>query len=330
MLVETVFRSEDVPAADRFECWRELMSRSYAPMELHSDHAADFQVHQRLIRLGAVSVWPGEFQPLVIRRTPKLIRQSDPEVYQLTLVLKGSGRLVLDRQEAICDVYEFHSNDSSRPSETWTGQERTGIVGVEFPKTQLPLPRNRADQAIGRRMSAKEGVGALLAQFLIQLTSNTGQYAPDDGPRLGTVLTDLVAALFAHTLGTDTSPSPDTRRRTLVLRIQAFIQRHLHDPGLTPRSIAAAHHISLSHLHRLFRDEDATVASWIRRQRLERARHHLTDPALRTDPIHSVAARWGFTHPADFSRAFRTAYGLPPSDYRHQATHSTAWPQGWT
>ncbi|MFJ4921808.1 helix-turn-helix domain-containing protein [Streptomyces sp. NPDC088725] len=327
MLVETVFRSEDVPAADRFECWRELMSRAYAPMELRSDHAADFRVHQRLIGLGAVSVWPGEFLPLVFRRTPKLIRQSDPEVYQLTLVLKGSGTLILGRDEVTCDAYEFHTNESSRPSETWTGQEQLRIVGVEFPKEQLPMPRGRADQAIGRRMSAKEGVGALLAQFLIQLTSDTAQYAPEDGPRLGMVVTDLVAALFAHSLGSDTSLAPDTRRRTLTLRIQAFIQRHLHDPDLTPRSIAAAHHISLSYLHRLFLDEDATVAFWIRRQRLERARHDLTNPAFRTAPIHSIATRWGFTHHADFSRAFRTAYGLPPRDYRHQATHSWAQTQ---
>ncbi|MFJ2172654.1 helix-turn-helix domain-containing protein [Streptomyces sp. NPDC087851] len=324
MLVETVFRSEDMPAADRFACYQEFMSRAYAPMELRSDHAADFRVHQRLIGLGAVSVWPGEFQPLVFRRTPKLIRQSDPEVYQLTLVLKGSGRLSLGRHEATCDAYEFHSNDSSLPSETWTGQEQTGIVGVEFPKAQMPLTRSRADQVIGRRMSAKEGVGALLAQFLTQVTSNTDQYTPDDGPRLGTVLTDLVAALFAHTLGTDTSLTPEAHRRTLTLRIQAFVQQHLHDPDLTPSSIAAAHHISLSYLHRLFQDEDTTVASWIRRRRLERARHSLTDPALRTTPIHAIAAHWGFTHPTDFSRAFRTAYGLPPSDYRHQTTHPTA------
>ncbi|MEV7090196.1 helix-turn-helix domain-containing protein [Streptomyces sp. NPDC093085] len=324
MLGETVFRSEDVPAADRFECYRELMNRAYAPMELSSDHAPDFRAHQRLIGLGPVSVWPGEFQPLVFRRTPKLIRQSDPEVYQLTLVLKGSGRHSLGGQEVTCDAYEFHSNDSSRPSETWTGQEQTRIVGVEFPKTHLPLSRGRADRVIGRRMSARDGIGALLAQFLTQLTSDTGQYAPDDAPRLGTVAVELVAALFSHTLGTDTSLTPEARRRALTLRIQAFIRQHLHDPGLTPGSIAAAHHISLSYLHRLFQQEDTTVTSWIRRRRLERARHNLTDPLLRDTPIHTIATRWGFTHPAGFSRAFRTAYGLPPSDYRHQNTRRPA------
>ncbi|MFE3743196.1 helix-turn-helix transcriptional regulator [Streptomyces sp. NPDC059134] len=77
-------------------------------------------------------------------------------------------------------------------------------------------------------------------------------------------------------------------------------------------------------MHRLFRQEDATVTSWIRRQRLERARQNLTDPSLRTIPIRTIANRWGFTHSTDFSRAFRTAYGLPPSDYRHQNTRPTA------
>ncbi|MFF5564692.1 helix-turn-helix domain-containing protein [Streptomyces sp. NPDC012623] len=61
------------------------------------------------------------------------------------------------------------------------------------------------------------------------------------------------------------------------------------------------------------------VSATIRHQRLERARHDLADPALRTVPVHGIAARWGFGHPAAFSRAFRAAYGVPPADYRHAA-----------
>jgi hypothetical protein len=53
MLIETEFRSEDVPAADRFACWRKRMGRTHAPMDM-SDHAADFWAHQRLLELGGV------------------------------------------------------------------------------------------------------------------------------------------------------------------------------------------------------------------------------------------------------------------------------------
>ena len=41
--------------------------------------------------------------------------------------------------------------------------------------------------------------------------------------------------------------------------------------GRSPRTVAAAHHISPSHLYRLFEDEDLTVGALIRQQRLERA-----------------------------------------------------------
>ncbi|MGP4050313.1 helix-turn-helix domain-containing protein [Streptomyces sp. 2A115] len=321
MLIETVFRSEDVPAADRFEYWRELVSRTSRPMDLSSENAADFWAHQRLIGLGAVSVWPAECQPVVYRRTPKLVRQSDPESYHLTLVLQGSGGASWGKQEAAYHAYDFHANDSSRPSEMWTGQALSRIVGIEVPKAHLPLPRRRAEQAIGRRMSGLEGIGALLAQFLTQITDNTNQYAPSDAPRLGTVLVDLVAALFAHTLGTEDSLPPDTHQRNLALRIQAFIQQNLHEPHLTPRAIAAANGISLSYLHRLFQGEDETVSAYLRRKRLERARQDLANPAMRAVPIHAIAARWGFTHPAAFSRAFRTAHGMTPTTYRHQALH---------
>ncbi|MFF7753489.1 hypothetical protein ACFZCP_30630 [Streptomyces sp. NPDC007971] len=36
-------------------------------------------------------MWSAEFQPLVFRRTPKLIRQSDPEAYHLSFVVRGTG-----------------------------------------------------------------------------------------------------------------------------------------------------------------------------------------------------------------------------------------------
>lgn len=324
MLVETVFRSEELPPADRFDGWQQTMSRTHAPLELRSDHAADFHAHLRLIGLGEVAVWPAEFDPTVFVRTPKLVRQSDPDVFHLTFVLKGHGGVAWSRQEATYGRHDFYSTDSARTSETWTSQELIRTVGVEVPKTQLPMPRGRAEQAIGRPMSGHAGVGALLAQFLTQLTENTGQYTADDAPRLGTVLSDLVAALFAHALDTAGSLTPETRRRTLALGIQSFIRQNLHDPALTPTAVAAAHHISLSQLHRVFRAEGTTVASWIRRQRLERARHNLVDPALADTPIHVIAARWGFPRPADFSRAFRTAYGVTPRDYRHRPAVAAA------
>jgi AraC-like DNA-binding protein len=87
-----------------------------------------------------------------------------------------------------------------------------------------------------------------------------------------------------------------------------------------PDAIAAAHHISLRYLHKLFQQDGHTIAGWIRERRLEQCRRDLANPQLAARPIHPIAARWGFTSPAHFSQAFRSAHGLSPRQYRQQCT----------
>ncbi|GAA1987410.1 AraC family transcriptional regulator [Kitasatospora viridis] len=324
MLTQTLFRSEDLPAADRFDAWCDLMGQSHAPMQMTSEFAADFKARQSVIALGEVTVYPTTFQQVVFRRTPKLIRQSDPETYHLSLLVSGAGGARWDRREATYHPGNFHSNSTSAPFEVISGSESVTIIGLEVPRSQLLLPSNRADQVIGLHLSGQEGVGALLAQFLTQLAADTSPYHPTDAPRLSTVIAHLTTALFAHTLDADAALPPESRRRTLFLRAQAFLRHNLTDPELTPDQVAAALHISRSYLYQLFRQEGTTVAGYLRRLRLEAAHRDLADPAQRTTPVHTVAARWGFRHASDFTRAFRTAYGISPTDHRHHAAKGTA------
>ncbi|MEU2775610.1 AraC family transcriptional regulator [Streptomyces sp. NPDC007162] len=316
MLTQTVFRSEDLPVADRFDAWCEIMGRVYAPMKMTSEFAADFRAHLRCIPLGEVTVYPTTFQQTTFRRTPRLIRQSDPEAYHLSVLLDGEGGTAWDGHEAAYRPLDLHIVSTSLPHETWSGRLPATIVGVEIPRAALPLPCGRADRAIGRQMSGREGVGALLTQFLTHVAADVGSYRPDDAPRLGTVLTDLVAALFAHNLAAEPLLPPEAHRRTLLLRIQRFIHHSLTEGDLTPSRVAAAMHLSRSYLHRLFQQEGITVAGYIRRLRLEAARRDLADPAQHCIPIHAIAARWGYPRAADFTRAFRATYGMPPIEYR--------------
>lgn len=318
MLHESVLRTEDLPPDERFEAWTERLGRTHAPMHLDSERAADYWGVQRLIDLGDVVVWPAEFEHLVFRRTPRLVRQSDPEVYHLSLLLHGQGAANWGEHQAAYGIGDFHVNQSSRPFEITTGHERVGIIGLEVPRSSVALPAPRAEKVLGR-ISGKEGVGALLARFLVQLADDTAAYRPTDAPRLGTVVSDLVTALFAHIADAEREMPPEAHARALTLRIKAFIRGHLADPDLDPAAVAAAHSISRSYLYRLFQAEDITVAGYLREQRLRGAHRELSDPALSRLPVHAVAARWGYPRPADFTRAFRAAYGVTPSEVRVDA-----------
>ncbi|MFJ9031066.1 helix-turn-helix domain-containing protein [Streptomyces sp. NPDC102274] len=319
MVIETVFRTGDFPETDRFDLWRELMAKTMSPMEMATDQAEGFEAEMRLLQLGAVSVWPGMSQPMTFHRTPKLIRQSGPEICHLTLPLTGAIGISQDSGSAVHGPWDMYIVDTSAPFDC--ANRRMEVVGLEVPRRLLPLPEKKVGQLTTQRLSGRKGPGALLAGTLLQLARDVDSYGPSDGARLETVVVDLLAATLAHRLDEEDRLSPETRSRTLALRIQAFIRHHLHDPALTPSTIAAAHHISVSHLHRLFRvlGHGTTLAAWIRDQRLEQTCRSLADPAQRAIPISHVAARWGFSDAAVFSCVFRGAFGMSPRSYRHHA-----------
>ncbi|WP_166427266.1 helix-turn-helix domain-containing protein [Nonomuraea mesophila] len=244
--------------------------------------------------------------------------------YQLIVPLVGSAQLISADNRAIPRVGDVLLHNMARvvaacfhPPE---GSDVVDTVMVAFPRPLISLPVEHLDSVLGTTIPADQGIAALLSKFVLDLASGHDSYHPSDGPRLGMVLTDLIAATLLHTAETDPVIVP-SNRDALVLRIKAFIQEHLRDPHLSPRMLAIEHHISTSYLHRIFQEQNATVSSYIRSLRLERARRDLADPALRAVPIHSIAAKWCFSASSAFSHAFRRAYGLSPKDFRQEAAH---------
>ncbi|HWS50049.1 MAG TPA: helix-turn-helix domain-containing protein, partial [Microbacterium sp.] len=125
---------------------------------------------------------------------------------------------------------------------------------------------------------------------------------------------DLVTTVFTRELGLDElSADP---HRALVQRIRGYIDRNLASTELGPAAIASAHFISTRHLHGLFQEQGMTVSTWIRTRRLEQCRRDLLDPMLADRPVAAIAARWGFVDAAHFSRAFKAAFSVSPSEYR--------------
>ncbi len=232
--------------------------------------------------------------------------------------------VILGKEAIAHGVFEYHTSDTSRPFEISTAPEPFEIIGMEIPKVRLPLPPQTAGRVIGKSISARDGMGALLATFLSQVTKDSHSYQPTDGPRLSIVLADLVASLFSSVLETNGALEPETRRRTLLIQIKNFIQNNCDDPQLNVPEIAAAHHISVSYLHRLFQQEDTgtTVTEFLQQQRLARAHRDLVDPLRQQLPVHVIAAQRGFSHASVFSRAFRDAYGMPPAAFRRHSLPS--------
>jgi AraC-like DNA-binding protein len=325
-MLQTAFDGGDLPPAQRLSALDELFMSGDHPMGIVSDAPEDFGATARTVDLGAVNVVELTVSPSGVLRTPRMIRRADPELCSAIVAVKGKLLVGQAGREAVLGEQDIAFYDSSLPFALGLGAdaEPATIVRAHIPRALLRLSAEQARQLAARPLTGIAGFTGLLSQFLTGLSTGPGAYRPADVPRLGTLAQDLLAAVAAHHLDTQAELPEDSHRRTLLLRIEGFIGRHLHDPSLSPGTIAAAHHISVGHLHRLFSARETTVAAWIRDQRLERARRDLADPAMRHVPVHRIAARWGFKDHPTFTRAFRSAYGATPQDHRHLAYLSAA------
>lgn len=312
-MITTVFDSGGVPETDRLELFNETL-RCEHTMAVTADPSG-FSAKTRVLELPSLKLMEMTCSEASFRRTPKMIREADPEAYSVAFPLRG--RMLVGQGERTAEIrdHELALYSSSYPTFGTLGPS-TSIVHAFMPRKLLRLPERRVDHLTAKPMSVRSGVGAVFAAFMTQLTSDTATYSPADMSRLSSVAVDLLAAVLAHHL--DTDPSESARQTALLPQVKAFIQGNLGDPDLSPGSVAAAHHISVSYLHRLFQDQEMTVAAWIRRQRLDRAGRDLADTGLRDLSIHRIASRWGFADHATFTRAFRAAYGVPPREYRQR------------
>lgn len=326
MLHRETLDTSVLPPRERFGMWLDLVARTSAPMRVRSEHDEDFIARADFVDLGPIQLISYDYPSLDAFRTPKLIRQSDPELYILALTTGGVGTSSQDGRRSEIQAGEFTFYNASRPHDlghhaTEPERDQASSVITMIPHAALPLPPERMAALYGGRMSGSEGIGALLAQFLLQVTGHPEQYHAADASRLGTVGLDLATTMLGRHLVAEDAVPTEVRRRALLTQVQAYVHRHLGDATLGPQVLADAHHISVRSLHRLFEAENTTAASYIRGLRLARCRRDLSDLALRNQPVQAIAARWGFSDKAHFSRAFRAAYGVSPQEHRDGGSH---------
>jgi AraC-like DNA-binding protein len=111
----------------------------------------------------------------------------------------------------------------------------------------------------------------------------------------------------------------DKNRSARLCRILSYLEENFSDHELTPARVAEANHVSLRHLHGLFKESGTTVSKWIWDRRLKAGREDLLDPKFATLTVCDIAFRRGFSDSAHFSRAFKERFGISPGHLRAKA-----------
>ena len=301
--------------ATSFDHWKHLVAESFVPLAARTADVDGFRGRMRSRVLDRMSIVEVTATSHEVHRTPALIAQAHERYFKLNLQLEGTGLLIQDNREAVLQPGDLAIYDTNRPY-TLTFEEQARIMVVMFPCDALSLPTDYVGQLAAVRMGAT-GLSGIVGQFIRQLSENLDVLNGPSGSRLATNALDLVSTMLHAEM--DIAPDRMKPQALLAASVREYIDANLSDPLLSPASIAAAHFISTRHLHNVFHESGTTVASFIRSQRLDGARRDLRDPLHAGKSVGTVAARWGFLDAAHFSRTFRGAFGVPPSDWRRGA-----------
>ncbi|WP_409235931.1 AraC family transcriptional regulator [Streptomyces sp. PA5.6] len=291
-----------------------------------------------------------------VRHVPGADAVADPYIV-LGLHTKGRATLVGPDRTDICLPGDVFLRDGARAF-TLEETEDFELHLVRVPRRALALTDRQVHDLAGRPPVADGTVAPLLGPLLSEIAMETGSESaiemggegaaaesglpstsstssspsPPSPPsrtalRSAGAVADLIALLAVEDTGPDpredASPGPredGQDREALVRRLHAYVDANLRDRNLTPATVAEAQHISIRYLHKLFEGRGSTVGRWIQHRRLEEARRELARPARDDITVAAVARRWGFASATHFSRSFRTAYGMSPSDWRDGRT----------
>jgi AraC-like DNA-binding protein len=310
---------EDSAAGQRFEDFGQTITDTFVPMSFSMDNVGSLLGQVRSVSLGTVQLSEVAVNhDMTFWRTHKLIRRSAQEYLKVCVQLRGNCVISQDGREAKLAPGDFMVYDTTRPYEFSVGGPFQ-MYAFMIPHTMLPLPASRLAQVTARPFSSQRGLGTFVSPFLVELGKRcVAGHHPSD-MHLADALLDVLAASFAEQLSCEGAVGPDVGKRTLLLRVRAFIEHRLDDPGLDVATIAAAHHISVRYLQKRFREEGYTVTGWIRARRIEHCRKDLANVALAAVPVGSIGARWGLPNAAYLSRLFKETYGVSPTEYREMA-----------
>jgi AraC-like DNA-binding protein len=309
-----IFDGAGMAPKDHFDAWREAVNTAFVPLEATPRNVHEFR--GRLINqdLGGIHLCEVAGTSLHVSRTTRTIAQNDPGIVKLGLQLRGYCVVAQDGREAALTPGDFAVYDTTRPYDLYFDDTFRMLV-LMLPAERLHISKPALQKVTASRVSGRQGLGALTSSLL---TTMDAQLLGDGAPvnfEASDALVQLISATLQHNLAPDT-PQPN-HREVALLQIKQYIQSRLGDLELTVAGIAAANHMSVRYLQKLFSEHEETVSGWIRQQRLKNCRQELADPALSNRPIAAVGLKWGFSDAASFTRTFRNTYGYTPGEFRY-------------
>lgn len=301
--------------ADSFAACRELMSTMFdleAPSpEVRAGYVMDFALYD----YGPIKLGLSRSSASIMTRDPQVIARTGVDHFHVQFYRSHSFVLTLDGAEQEVKPDDICLLDLSRPVAIRTdGIDNLSVI-IER-DLLLPLLADAAD-VHGLVLSRDSEAGVAVREHLEEMWLQ----GPDLTIAQGLEWSKATAALLAGVIRANSQSRAATRtelRKSQFRAICRRIDREIGDPHLGPATLAGQFFVTRPTLYRMF-EPHGGIGRYILGRRLTGVFLDLSNPSLAHERIAAVLHRWGFENHTAAGRAFRTAYGVTPSECRSRA-----------
>jgi AraC-like DNA-binding protein len=310
------YLAQRIPARKRSHYWQNIVSNALYPMDVSVRSDLAFDGALKSWDLGTTSLIELQADASRYQRHSHHVQRDNADCVLVSFSAHSDIGFTQDGVDLRCRKNQFFIEKGHRPSDC-IHSDVNNIWMLRLPLASVRRHMRSLDPFYLSLYDADSGVGGLLFDMIRSIPARYVARASATFEGIGQTLIELLVLAIETDERALTSSCSSVQRGHLA-RIERFVRRNLGNPDLSPEMVAQASRISVRYLHALFRGSECSFSQWVRQMRLESCRAQLCEP-LRRESLSEIAYRWGFNNQAQFSRHFKSAFGITPREMRADA-----------
>lgn len=309
------FSTDDFPERQRLEAFREIYGRTIIKHDVQPIGDQPFHFEASMCSVPGLGL-----SSAVISSCRRWHRRQHIDSDDLILGIGLSGSCVVQQRgrEAVVSSGEAVLTSTAHPAEATIGAPSRPI-SLRLPNSIFRSGIGDFDACLARRIPRNAEGLRLLTSYIGGVWKTDALKAPPLRDAVVAHIHDLVLLILGA--GGDARELAEQRglhaaRRAAILRI---IEKRSSDPSLNALAVAALVGVTPRYVHFLLEETGHSFSHHVLHRRLQKAAALLRDQHWRHRKISEVALKAGFTDLSHFSRAFRSQYGLTPTQMRAAA-----------
>lgn len=312
------FSTDRLERPDRFEMWREVLTRKLLRVAIDPLSAEPFTARVMMRAQHGFRLAMGEIAPTISRRTRAVVAADNDD---MALLVNLSGPFTLLRRD---DDLTLGQGDATLVSCTELGDMarpgRGRQLCVRMPRAVLAAHIPDVEAMTGRLIHQTVDPLRMLVHYVGYLYEDDDiAMSPGASELVVKHITDLVTLIIGVEREAAIEAASGGLRAARLQAVKTIIAANLGREFLNAEDVAEAVGVSPRYVRRLFEGEGDSFSNYLAGQRLQRAHALLASPAAAGMTIARIAYEVGFGDLSYFNRRFRQAYGMRPSDVRAKA-----------